>query len=89
MPHVKIPPPYQGPTQGRAQIDVSGATVQECLESVCARFIGFRELVFDGSGELHKFVKLFVNGVEVSRGALATGVGESDEVEILAAIAGG
>jgi molybdopterin converting factor small subunit len=86
---VKVPPPYQGPTQGRARIDVAGTTVGECLESACARFPGFRELVFDGGGKVHKFVKLFVNGGEIARGALAMPVGESDEVEILAAIAGG
>ena len=89
MPVVKIPPPYQGPTEGRALIDVTGATVGECVEAVCAQFAGFRELVFDASGKVHKFVTLYVNGDEVARTALATPVAAGDEVAILAAIAGG
>jgi sulfur-carrier protein len=89
MPQVKVPPPYQGPTLGQAQIEVAGATVGECIEAVCRRFAGFREQVFDGQGRVHKFVKLFVNGEEIARTALDTPVAGSDEVELLAAIAGG
>ena len=89
MPQVKVPPPYQGPTQGRALIDVDGTTVGECVEAVCARFAGFHELIFDAAGNVHKFVTLFVNGDEIERSALDTPVAKSDEVEILAAIAGG
>ena len=89
MPQVVVPPPYQGPTQGRTVVAVSGATVGACLEAVGARYAGFRELIFDGAGDVHKFVTLFVNGDEIARGALETPVAESDQVEILAAIAGG
>ena len=89
MPQVVIPPPYRGPTLGQERIEASGGTVGECLEAVGKRFPGFHELIFDGSGRVHKFVKLFVNGDEIERAALATPVGSADEVEILAAIAGG
>lgn len=89
MPTVKIPPPYQGPTRGTAVVDVEGATVGECIRAVERRFPGFGEQVFDAGGRVHRFVKLFVNGSEVERGALDTAVGAEDEVEILAAIAGG
>jgi molybdopterin converting factor small subunit len=89
MPQVFVPPPYRGPTFGQERIDVAGATVGECVEAVCARFAGFRELIFDASGGVHKFVTLFVNGDEIARTALDTPVGGSDRVEILAAIAGG
>ena len=89
MPHVVVPPPYRGPTLGQERIDVAGATVGECLEAVGKRFAGFHELIFDGSGRVHKFVKLFVNGDEIERTALDKPVGAADEVEILAAIAGG
>jgi hypothetical protein len=37
MPRVKIPPPYQGPTQGQDTIDVSGSTVRECIEAVVSQ----------------------------------------------------
>jgi molybdopterin converting factor small subunit len=89
MPQVVIPPPYRGPTLGQERIDVAGATVGECLEAAGKRFAGFRELIFDPAGRVHKFVKLFVNGDEIARTALDTPVASADEIEILAAIAGG
>jgi sulfur-carrier protein len=89
MPQVVIPPPYRGPTLGQDRVDVAGATVRECLDAVSARFAGFHELIFDPAGRVHKFVKLFVNGGEIERTALDTRVARADEVEILAAIAGG
>jgi molybdopterin converting factor small subunit len=89
MPRVKIPAPYRGPTQGRAAIDVAGGSVRACIEAVEAEYPGFAELVFDPSGELQSFVTLFINGDEIGRGEADTSVGADDEVEVLAAIAGG
>jgi molybdopterin converting factor small subunit len=89
LPQVKVPPPYRGPTQGLASIDVSGDTVRACLAAVGSRYPGFGEQLFDPSGDLHGFVTLFLNGDEIERGALDTAVSPDDEVAILAAIAGG
>jgi molybdopterin converting factor small subunit len=93
MPQVVVPPPYRGPTQGRARIEVSGATVRECLLAVERRYPGFAEQVFDGAGKVHRFVSLFVNGDEIEREiereALDRPLSDADRVEILAAIAGG
>lgn len=89
MPQVRIPPPYQGPTHGADRVEVAGGTVRECIQAVGARFPGFAEQVFDARGDVHRFVKLFVNGDEIDRAAADTPVRAGDEVEILAAIAGG
>ena len=89
MPQVVVPPPYRGPTQGQAELSAEGTTVRECLEHVAARFPGFSEQIFDAQGRVHRFVNLFVNGDEIDRGEIDVPVGESDRVEILAAIAGG
>lgn len=89
MPQVKVPPPYRGPTGGRALIQVPGASVRECIEAVEHEFPGFGELVIDDAGRLQNFVTLFINGDEIGRDALDTAVGSDDEVEVLAAIAGG
>jgi molybdopterin converting factor small subunit len=64
--------------------------VKECLEAVGTRFPGFSDQVFDAKGRLHRFVSLFLNGEELERvQALAQAVSDGDDVEILAAIAGG
>ena len=89
MPTVEIPPPYRGPTKGEERIPVEGSTVEECLKGVDARYPGFGAQIFDASGDLHRFVKLFVNGEQIPHRALDTPVSEQDEVSVLAAIAGG
>jgi molybdopterin converting factor small subunit len=89
MPQVKVPPPYQGPTQGQARIELDGDTVGACLAALIERYAGLGELLFDAGGNVHKFVTLFVNGDEIDRKDLDTPVAKTDEVEILAAIAGG
>jgi molybdopterin converting factor small subunit len=68
---------------------VTGATVLECIEAVEALHPGFASQVLDAQGRPHGFVKLFVNGEEIDRGAVETPLRGGDEVEILAAIAGG
>lgn len=89
MPTVKIPPAYQGPTKGQQRVEVEGTTVLACIESLCERHPEFRDLVFGAPGVVHRFVTLFINGEEIDRAALDTPVTSGDEVELLAAIAGG
>ncbi len=89
MPRVMIPPPYRGPTQGKAELTVAGASVRECLNAVGAQCPGFGPLVFTEAGELQRFVKLFRNGEAVEQGALDTPVADDDEIAVVAAIGGG
>jgi sulfur carrier protein ThiS len=90
MPMVVVPPPYQGPTRGEAEIEVPAGTVRECIDAVEHHFPGFRPLVIDPSGNVHHFVKLFLNGDQLPNGsALELKVKEKDRLEILSAIAGG
>ena len=89
MPQVVVPPPYRGPTGGRAELDAAGTSVRECLEDVGRRHPGFAEQIFDGQGNVHKFVTVFLNGDEIERGDVDHAVAEGDRVEILAAVAGG
>lgn len=92
MPVVLIPTAYRGPTQGEGRIEVSGTSLRDCFDEIEARHPGFRELVVDArSGGPHRFVKLFVNGELLGREpeVLDRPVSEQDEIEVLAAIAGG
>jgi adenylyltransferase/sulfurtransferase len=89
MPQVEVPSRFRVPTRGEAVIEVEGATVRECIRAVEARFPGFEELIFNSKGEIHRFVKLFVNEEEVPRNAPDVAVGSDDRIQILAAAAGG
>lgn len=89
MPIVLVPTAYRGPTRGKAEVEVEGATVRACLEAAEAQFPGFLEQVVDASGNVHRFVKLFVNEVVIDNAEVDRAVEADDRVEVLAAIAGG
>ena len=89
MPQIEVPARYRVPTGGQAKIAIDGSTVRACLEAAEAKYPGFGELVLDGSGELRRFVKLFVNGDELKRDALDARVSGGDTISVLAAAAGG
>lgn len=89
MPTVSVPPPYRGPTRGEASIPVDAATVRECLNAVDVRYPGFAELIFDGNGVVHRFVRLFLNEEPLDVRSLDVPVGPEDTLTVIAAIAGG
>ena len=89
MPKVEVPPPYRGPTRGEARIEVEGASVRACLDEIEARYPGFLEQVLGPDGRPHRFVRLFVNGVQLDAGSLDAPVAPGDDIQVLAAIAGG
>lgn len=89
MPKVVIPPPYRGPTQGEAHVAARGPTVGACLRSVEEAYPGFLAQVEAADGSVHRFVRLFRNGDPIEGDVWATPVSDDDEIEIVAAIAGG
>jgi molybdopterin synthase sulfur carrier subunit len=89
MPLVRIPPPYRGPTLGAAEIEADGGSVGVVLEWVERKYPGFLAQVLDDDGNVHRFVKLFKNGEQLARDPLQTPLAPQDQLEIIAAIAGG
>ena len=68
---------------------MAARTVLDCIDEVDARYPGFRMQILDGNGNVHKFVRLFVNGERLEPAALEGPVADGDEVQVVAAIAGG
>ena len=89
MPTIVIPPPYRGATQGLERIAVAGRTVRDCIDAVSALHPAFGPLVLDKNGGLHRFVKLFRNGDQLSGDALASSGTARCAAHHLATIAGG
>jgi len=89
LPVVIVPEAYRGPTRGESRIEVEAGSVRDALESVEREHKGFLDLVVDGGGRLHPFVKLFVNEAQLPADALDTPLSKDDRLEVLAAIAGG
>jgi sulfur carrier protein ThiS len=92
MATVIIPIVFHGPTRGESSAEVAGETISGCFDLIEEKFPGLRELVIDpATGSIHKFVKVTLNGELLARdpATLAQAVSESDEIEVIAAIAGG
>ena len=87
---VRIPTTMRPLSGGASSVQVEGGTLREVLSALNAAHPGFDERLFDGSGDLHKFVNIFVadDDVRYMKG-LDTPVNAGDTVSIIPAVAGG
>ena len=87
---VRIPTTMRPISGGASTVEVPAGTLGEVLKSLDAAHNGFGERLFDGSGDLHKFVNIFVSDDEVRYlQGLETPVKDGDTVSIIPAVAGG
>lgn len=88
---VKIPTPLRGLTNNADTVNADGATsIGEAIQQLEAQFPGIRERLLDDTGELRRFVNIYVNGEDIRfLDGLNTGVKPGDEVSIVPAVAGG
>ena len=90
MPVFRIPGPLRSLSEGEATVRVEGADLRAAIDELDARFPGFKGRLLDESGEPRQFVNLFLNDEDVRMGrGLDSPVGESDEIAIVPAVAGG
>jgi molybdopterin converting factor small subunit len=90
MTAIRIPPVLRAAAGGQKQVDVTGSTVGESLESLIAAFPGLRDQLLTEDGSLNRFVNVYVNGRDVRyEQELATPVGDQDTIILLPAMAGG
>jgi molybdopterin converting factor small subunit len=76
-------------TEGQSTVEVSGASVQEALDSLGAKYPGITGRLFD-NGQLRRFVNLYLNNEDVRYlDGLTTAVKDGDELAIIPAVAGG
>ncbi|MCX6386948.1 MAG: MoaD/ThiS family protein [Solirubrobacterales bacterium] len=90
MATIRIPPVLRSSTDGEREVEADGSHVGEVLRSLVAAHPQTETQLFDGDGELNRYVNVYLNDedVRVLEG-LDTPVGESDSIVILPAMAGG
>jgi molybdopterin synthase sulfur carrier subunit len=87
---VRIPTPLRKLTADQGSVPADGASLSECLTSLEASYLGLKERLCDESGEIRRFVNIYVNGEDVRfLQGLATPLKDGDEVSIVPAVAGG
>lgn len=90
MPTVRIPSPLRSFTNGTAEITVDAATLGDALNALEAQHPGIDARLRDDSGELRRFVNVFVRDEDVRfLDGLNTTLQPNDVVSIIPAVAGG
>ena len=85
-----MPPILRQAVGGAREVTASGSTVREVLADLTERFPGIRSHLLDDSGDLNRFVNVYVNNEDVRLGGgLETAVGPESTVIVLPAMAGG
>jgi sulfur-carrier protein len=86
---VQIPTPMRQHTGGKAEVEGSGATVQEVLDDVGRQYPGLTERMFD-KGQLKRFVNVYYNDEDIRfLDNLNTAVADGGQLAIIPAVAGG
>ena len=87
---VRVPTPLRPLAQGRDIVTVQGSTVREVLDDLERQYTGFRQRICDESGEVRRFVNVFLNDEDIVHvNGLDSAVSDGDVLSIVPAIAGG
>lgn len=88
--NVRIPQPLRHLTGNQSVVGGGGTDLVSCIDVLEASFPGIRDRILDESGQLRRFVNVYVNGEDVRfMDGLATAVKDGDELSIVPAVAGG
>jgi len=87
---VRIPTPLRKLTNEQDTVSANESSLAELIDSLEAQFPGLKERICDETGELRRFVNVYVNGEDVRfLSGLQTAVDAGAEVSIVPAVAGG
>jgi molybdopterin converting factor small subunit len=90
MPTLRIPTQLRTLTDGAGEVSTDGSTVGEALKALDAAHPGFGERLFDGEGNLRRFVNVFVADEDIRfLDGLNTPVEDDTTISIIPAVAGG
>jgi molybdopterin synthase sulfur carrier subunit len=87
---VRIPTPLRPLTKGQGEVEVSAGSIIDLIDNLNAAHPGIKARLCDDSGELRRFVNIYVNEEDIRflKGK-DTSLKAGDEVSIVPAIAGG
>jgi sulfur-carrier protein len=87
---VRIPTVFRRFTANQAVVEVDGGTIAEVIEQLEARHPGLKDQMMTETGELHRFVNVYVNDEDARYlEQLETKVAEGDTVSLIPSVAGG
>jgi molybdopterin synthase sulfur carrier subunit len=87
---VRIPTPLRRMTNGVSEVKAEGKDVASLIDDLERQFPGLRERLVDETGDIRKFVNVYVNEEDIRfLSGKATALKDGDDVSLVPAIAGG
>lgn len=87
---VRIPTPLRKLTEGKSEVEASGASVAEIIDNLESSYPGLKEKLCEENGNVRKFLNIYLNDEDIRfMDSLATEVREGDTLALIPAIAGG
>ncbi len=87
---VRIPTPLRRMTNGMNRVEVECTSIGDCINKLVESFPGINTQLLDKTGELHRFVIIYLNGEDVRfLEGIETATQSGDEINIVPAVAGG
>ncbi len=87
---VRIPTPLRSVTKGASEVAAKGKDVGELIDDLDRQFPGLRERLVEESGELRRFINIYVNQEDVRfLSGRETVLKDGDELSLVPAIPGG
>ena len=87
---VQIPSQLRPLAGGAAEVELDADNVAALIEALGAKHTGLRERLLEPSGEVRRFVRIFVNEEDIRfLEDMRTKLSDGDTVAIVPAIAGG
>ncbi len=88
--NVRIPTPLRKLTNEQEVVEVAASTVGDAITELQNRFPGIKERLVDDTGEVRRFVNVYVNEEDIRfLENQKTALKDGDEISIIPAIAGG
>ena len=90
MPSVRIPTPLRKLTSDKDEVNISAANVAALIDELENQYPGLKARLCDESGEVRRFINLYVNNEDIRfLNGKETALNDDDVVSIIPAIAGG
>ena len=87
---IRIPAPLRKLTKDQAVVESNGASVEEILADLEKKYPGIKERICDETGQISRFINVFVNGEDIRfKEGAKTKIAKDAEISIIPAIAGG
>ena len=88
--HVRVPTILRTYTDGASEVTAEGDTLSAVLDDLEASYAGIRSRIVDETGELRRFVNVYVGNDDVRfLDGLATPTPDGAKISVIPAVAGG